>query len=775
MNNYFRNLIFSLIFPFLFGVNVLSAQLTHQLGDWMGHVSFRSVNMVEYDGESVYAVSSKGFYKYHIQNGEFTTISKVEGLSDINISAVKYDSKNDVFIIGYNSGVVDLVYKDEILSLNDIQAASGLSSRRINNIHMSGDTALLACDFGVVLVNVPKLEVQSTYFFGNSMEAVTVKDVAVGFDSIWVASDKGIFNAELRGTNLHNYQNWNRITSIPNDSASYSFVEKVGDKMFFVAENVNSTYDSIYMYKSNYLGSYYGGTYEVKRLEKRGEYITLIAGYNIRVFDELGGLISDTWFSGYGGSWNAAGDLVQVGDKLYIAERSHGLIKRADNEDSKLLPNAPFSNSVNQITSYKGNVYVAGGYPNARWSNFGFYKYNNQNWDNYNSRSIEELSDIPNINYLAIDKGDASHFFATSYGYGVLEFNDTIVTNIFNQDNSPLENYQDLPYAYILCSGIAYDNSGDIWVTTSLVPHTLYYYSLGGDWQAFDLEGAITNSTTRSLINTPWGHMWFVDQDYGLVVIDPEKLKSGDVSGGHKRFKVYGSDNNVLSNNITTIATDKNGYVWVGLDGGGLAVYYSPQSIFDYTLSASRIIVESDGIAQYLLDNEQVSVITVDAGNRKWVGTQSGGVFLISDDGTKQILNLNKDNSPLLSNFIRDIAVDDETGWVYFGTDEGIVSYHSGIIESELVQEKLKVYPNPVSENYNGLVRIEGLISDINVKISDVAGNIVFETTSTGAVALWNMKDFNGNRVSTGVYLIYATSLDGAETALSKIFIASNE
>lgn len=745
-------------------------------GDWVGHLSFRNIRMTEYDGENVYAFTTHGFFKFNINEGEFYSISKIEGLSDVSISAVKYNQKNKVLLIGYNSGVVDLVYKNKLLSINDISIASGINSKRINNIHTEGDTAYLACDFGIVLLNIPKLEIQSTYFLGNSQQSILVSDIAIAFDSIWVTTDKGVYTAAQQGVNLHNFQNWKRLTNIPHDSLSFSFIQKIGDQLFMVAKNVNESTDKILKYKNGYQGNYMDDkVFKVKQLEKRGSHFSLIANYDIRILSNTGETVSTFWFNGYNQSWTPAYDAVYVNGNVFLADISYGLIKKDAAEYKILIPNSPFSNTVNQIKSYNGNVYATGGVSSAQWSRLGLFKYMDDQWYNFNDRTIAGLQSILNINYLTVDKGDKDHFFATSYGYGVLEFNDTMLINHFNQDNSPLENLEGATSGYILTSGIEYDNSGDIWVTTNLASHTLYHYKPGGEWQSFNLEGNITKSTTRSLINTPWGHMWFVDNGYGLVAFDPNKLKSGDLANGYKRFKVYGNDNNVLSSNITTLAVDKTNYIWLGLDGGGLAVYYNPQSILQRNIGAGRIIVESDGFAQYLLDNELVSTIAIDAGNRKWVGTKTGGVFLLSEDGTKQILNLNKDNSKLLSNYVRDIDIDHKTGWVYMATDKGIVAYFSGIIDRENLQEKLKVYPNPVAKNYHGLVRIEGLLDDMNIKITDATGNLIFETTATGGVGIWNMKDFDGKRVSTGVYLIYASSKDGSQTAVSKIFIASYE
>jgi hypothetical protein len=67
-------------------------------------------------------------------------------------------------------------------------------------------------------------------------------------------------------------------------------------------------------------------------------------------------------------------------------------------------------------------------------------------------------------------------------------------------------------------------------------------------------------------------------------------------------------------------------------------------------------------------------------------------------------------------------------------------------------------YPNPVQPGYDGPIAIYGLARDANVKITDIAGNLVYEGQALGGQAVWNGRDYLGNRVKSGVYMIFATS-----------------
>ena len=141
----------------------------------------------------------------------------------------------------------------------------------------------------------------------------------------------------------------------------------------------------------------------------------------------------------------------------------------------------------------------------------------------------------------------------------------------------------------------------------------------------------------------------------------------------------------------------------------------------------------------------------------------------MSADGTEQILNFNEDNSPLLSNFILAITIDQKTGDVYFGTNKGIISYRSDAIEGEGGCSDVLVYPNPVRENYDGPIAIKGLVPNGNVKITDVSGNLVYETTANGTQAIWYGKNFEGRKAQTGVYLVFSSDSDGSNTCVTKL------
>jgi hypothetical protein len=235
---------------------------------------------------------------------------------------------------------------------------------------------------------------------------------------------------------------------------------------------------------------------------------------------------------------------------------------------------------------------------------------------------------------------------------------------------------------------------------------------------------------------------------------------------------VVDKNNKVITNEIYSIAEDRKGNIWLG-SNKGILVYYSPSRVFSgEDFYAQQIIVprnDGSGLGDPLLGTESVTTIEVDGANRKWIGTRSGGVFLVSEDGLEQIHSFNTDNSPLLSNSITDIAINPTSGEVYFATDNGIISFISDATEPNDLFRDVYVFPNPVREDYFGDVIISGLMENSFVKITDLNGNLVFETTSLGGQALWNGQNLRGERVATGVYLVFCSSEDGLNTHVTKL------
>jgi len=221
------------------------------------------------------------------------------------------------------------------------------------------------------------------------------------------------------------------------------------------------------------------------------------------------------------------------------------------------------------------------------------------------------------------------------------------------------------------------------------------------------------------------------------------------------------------------MAQDKNGVIWVGTDIGPF-LYSNLTNVFNSDYTCSRVKIprnDSTNLADYLLVSENIQAIAIDGANRKWIGTKSSGVYLMSENGQQTIQHFTVSNSPLLSNNIMSLAINPLTGEVFFGTDQGIVSYQSDASEAGNTFGDVYAYPNPVRQGFTGVITITGLIDKTQVKISDINGHLVCETVSNGSIATWDGKDVHGRKVSTGIYLAICVNTDGTQSTITKILI----
>ena len=226
---------------------------------------------------------------------------------------------------------------------------------------------------------------------------------------------------------------------------------------------------------------------------------------------------------------------------------------------------------------------------------------------------------------------------------------------------------------------------------------------------------------------------------------------------------------NLPSNTVYCLAKDLDNNIWIGTNNG-IGIVSNCQAPFTSSppCDAQIPIVQYDQFAGYLFSGYNVRSIAVDGANRKWVGTDNG-VWLLSSDASKIVYQFTQSNSPLPSNIIQSIAIDQVTGEVFIGTQEGLVSFRSTATEGGTSNSNVTIFPDPVPAGYTGTIAINGLVANADVRITDISGNLVYRTTALGGQAVWNGVDYKGHRPQSGVYLVFASSSDGSQTWSGKM------
>ena len=472
---------------------------------------------------------------------------------------------------------------------------------------------------------------------------------------------------------------------------------------------------------------------------------------------------------------------------VWIADRDQGLVRIAGlNEGVPVRPNGPLTANAYRMAAGGGRVYVATGSVTGNWGNAflkdGVHHFGEEQWrttDRNNSAIFQtggnefgqSLNDPVAV---AVDPIDPALAYVGSWEDGIVEFRDREAVTLYNQNNSSLGLATNDGGGKVNVAGLDFDAQGNLWASNAHAAAPISVRTRSGQWYSYS-PGALLggNGLLGDIIAASNGYKWLIrPRATGLLVFNDNGTLAEPGDDQYKLITTAEGAGGLPSIDVLSIAEDLEGQIWVGTNKG-LAVFYNPGDLFTSSpTDAQQILIEQDGNVQILLETEFISAITVDGANRKWVGTQTGGVFLISADGREQIAHFTAENSPLLSNTINAVALDGASGEVFIATDRGIVSYRSDAINPAESATCAKVFPNPVPDGYAGPVAITGLARDSEVRITDASGNIVFKTTSLGGQAIWNASDMSGNRVATGVYLIFASDPEGSFKCNTKVLVA---
>ncbi len=322
----------------------------------------------------------------------------------------------------------------------------------------------------------------------------------------------------------------------------------------------------------------------------------------------------------------------------------------------------------------------------------------------------------------------------------------------------------------MLSGGIDFDTYGNLWVSNYGAAKPLSVKTKQG-WQSFSIGSLLVGNELGWVTCDDYNNVWVNSlKDKGILVYNHAGSPNNANDDSYKLLNKETGQGALPSNTVLCMSLDKRGEMWVGTNQG-LAIFSNPDLIFNgkkNSFDARQIIIQVGSNYEVFLGKESINCIKVDPANRKWIGTRNG-VVLVSADGYTVLKKFTTANSPLLSNNVVEIGIDESNGEVFFGTDKGIVSYTADATVGASNFSNVKIYPNPVKPDYESDITIQGLKQNAVVKITDISGNLVFETTSNGGTATWNGRNFNGLRVATGVYLILAADAEGNESYAGKI------
>lgn len=743
------------------------------VGSWTDRLSYAVSYDVTAGSGRVWSSSGSSVLVWDLDSDIASSISRVNGLSETRISSIAWAEEEESLIIVYSNTNVDIIKKGVVTNIPDIKNKYIPGLKEIYSITVTGSRALLSGSFGIVVVDIRGRVIADTWRPGPDGDNNTVYQTAILGDRAYAATEEGVFSAPVARAGLSYYGNWERMTELNAPGEKYSAVASTASSLFICRPGVPGTADSLFRVVPGQHASLILSEpgVKVRSVDSSGDGVAVSLTSAITFFSAAGEKIRE--ITTYGWSAPNPRRVITYAGYTWIADASNGLISASASSEfrSHTLP-GPYTNNVADITFNGSEAYITGGTVDNAWNNVyrPFQVFINSG-DEWESNILYGSADRDAMRVIAVP-GDQDHYFVSSWGNGVYEFDGITLVNNFNQYNSPLTSI--FPgSAFSRVCGLAFDNDMNLWMTQSGVPGNIKVLMKDGTWRVtlVDIDCPVAGDMLIAHNNYIWV---ILPRGYGMLVYDPHRTP-GDLSDDrYMQLQVQDADGHVM-NNLFSLAEDLDGNIWVGTDAGPV-VYYSPEKIFDGTSPATRVKVprnDGSGLADYLLGTETITAIAVDGANRKWFGTMSSGAYLVSEDGRQQILGFNASNSPLLSDNIVTIAINGLNGEVWLGTDAGIVSFRGNAITGREDYSGMYVFPNPVREDFGGDVTITGLVEYSTVKITDISGNLVFETISNGGQASWNLMNYKGDRVASGIYLVFVTNSDGSVSAVTKFMVIS--
>lgn len=750
-------------------------------GQWRLHVPSKNAHDVVAFNDRVYAAYVNGVSEFHFSSGEITIWDAVNSLSDISVSCLgKYG--NSVWI-GYDNGNIDKISDNRVTNISAIKLAEIQGSKRINKLVEHGNYIYAATGFSIVKLDPAKNEVRDTYYPTNGNSPIL--DIAFKNDSIYALTNDRLYKGKTTNIALADPTQWEVDARVPQLSAhQYSEIEAAHNTLYLLYNNDAYGMDSVYRLDNQGLVSVVDEpfTMEIKSLNQidGNLAVNFFDGSNIYRSDFT---VEESVLVYASGTNVRPRNLTRADGHFWVADEDNGLVKYTSYGNSQAIafPGPP-KNSYYAMDWNKGKLVVAGGSLAGEAGTFnksGIYIFEEEEWQLKDPANMT-LWNTPNFwdaIAVSINPVNENQIAVGSYSQVPLSLltADGQVTDTLTPDNSILE-WGSIGNGSSEVTDLKYDESGNLWILNGYSNNPLKVLTKDNEWYQFDLAPGSKNKHSQKMAIDYNGNKWVSIKDAGLFGFKDNGTISSTGDDQTVRLTMGVNQGNLPSNQINAIAVDFDNEIWIGTDAG-FAILYNSDASFDGgagSYDAQRIKIEFEGNVEYVLGATDITSIVVDGANRKWFGTANAGIVLMSSDGLEIIEQHTVDNSPLISNAIVDLELDHSTGELFIITDKGMVSYRTDATYEDPDYENVIVFPNPARPDFDGPITIQGIRYNSDVKITDVAGNLVYSTTSNGGTATWNGRTLNGDPVGTGVYLIWTAANEGKGRKVGKVLVVND-
>lgn len=730
---------------------------------WQALFSYSNIVDLVEGNDRLIVATENAVFTYDLITTEIKTITTVQGLSGDLISTIYYSEGFDIIVVGYQNGLIELIREDNtVLRVIDILNKPTIppNQKKINHFHEFNGNIYISTDFGISLYDLTASEFGDTYFIGDFGAQVKVNQTTVFDGFVYASLNNKVKRAMVISPNLIDFNQWSTIFNFGNRG-----VQTFANNLYLINNSNNlNVFNGVNFQQVTTLPQIN------RKISATSDFLTVTSDTHSTVFDANLTIVES--LSSLPDYVYSLSNTIAVNNNLYLGTREHGVlaVPFGTNQAEQILPDGPLLNKSVSIDATPGQLWAAFGEVNLFFNPYplnrrGLSQFENNEWKNI---PYEEVLEAKSISHIKINPNNPNEVYASSMINGLLKIENKIPAILYGQNNSTL--LGTLGDNSIRIFGSEFDSQGNFWFVQTSTDKGLNRLTTAGQFQSFDLSEIISNPFAERGLNniaiTREGNIFMASSTNGLIGFNPTTNQFGRI------VEDLGSGN-LPDINVRAVAVDNRNQVWIGTLRG-LRVLLNSGVVFQEGANIDAqpiIILDSDGVPQELLFQQSITDIEVDGANNKWIATASSGVFYVSSNGQETILRFTKDNSPLPSNNVLDIAIDPQSGVVYFATSNGLVAYNGTTTAPNSTLETLRAYPNPVRPNFNGNVTIDGLTARANIKITDVNGNLVYEQISEGGSIQWDTTAFGRYKVSSGVYFILATTNDGLETKIGKVMI----
>ena len=737
---------------------------------WSGFFSYVSVKSISQGNDRVYAAAENAVFTYDLSTQELNTISTINGLSGEAISTIYYSENFNLLVIGYETGLIEIVIDGEENILTEVGIIDELNVppnvKNINHFNEFDGKLYISAGYGISVYDLELLEFGDTFFIGDGGSQLNINQTAVNEPFIYAATSLGgVRRARVNDDNLIDFNVWTTI-----GGGTIKGIQTLGDEVYAIDGNNRVRRVLSFLQPVITINGI------VEDFTSKDNVAIVTTNNSIQAYSEGFNLISSVnSVSGFEYELQSGYAFNNI---FYLGTTEIGMlaVPFGSNQGEQILPDGPIRNDSFAIDASPGQLWVSFGeidvnfnpfFPNGQLSERGISNYKvGESWTNL---PFDDILGATDLVHVKINPENPEEVFLSSFQKGLLKVVEQQPTILYNASSSP--NIDPAPIGdgqSIRIFGSEFDNQGNLWFVQTFTNDGLLRLTPSNQISAIDISGIIDGESNLGLTKldiSREGYIFFGSARDGVVGFNPTNglfNKIGESLGG----------GNLPSPNVRALAFDAQNRLWIGTLEG-LRVLFNVGGFFEEgaNIDAQEIIILEDGVPQELLFEQSIIDIVVDGSNNKWIATATSGVFYLSPNGQETLLRFTKDNSPLPSNNVQDISIDELSGVVYFATTNGLVAFKGTSTAPRENLENVYAFPNPVRPEFLGNVTIDGLTARANVKITDIEGNLVFEETSRGGSILWDTTAFGKYRVASGVYLVLVTTEDALETTVSKIMI----